>query len=144
VSGHSSQGADDSGPYQIDLSGQIPFATADLIFLRVAILRRTTLHDISNVHILAFQIDRGQHFRKQLSRTPYKRLPAQILFSTRSFADKHNLCCRVPLAKNRVRPFFVKSTLFTRSYLRGQFGQRLTHCVGGVFDVHSISLFCRA
>src|SRR3989344_6985409 len=95
------EGDDDFRPDDPYLRMQPGHTRIDFFGRRISIFRRPVLHDIGDVDIFAFQVDRREHLREKLSRRSHERLPLQIFVFSRRFADEHYIRIRAALPRHR-------------------------------------------
>src|ERR1700739_758420 len=88
------------GSDRIQLAIEIGRTGCDLIVGGCAVFRRAALHYVADVYVLALEAHRFNHLRQELSSTAHKRQPLNIFVMAGSLADKHELCMRIPYAKN--------------------------------------------
>ena len=116
---------DDSRTNSIDLPIKKRPTLLHLLWLRVPIPWRPTLHNIRDINIVSTQINSTDNLRKKLPRRPNKRNSLPIFFKPRSFPNKHQISAGITSTKNKIRPLLMKHTPSTFPKIRPNLGKRL-------------------
>ena len=85
-------------------------ADRDFLGLRIAVMRRTAFKHVDDRDVLpALQPDRLQRLREKLTALPDKRLPLEIFFRPRRFADHHDRAARSAVREHGAGPRFTET-----------------------------------
>jgi hypothetical protein len=95
-----SEGANKFRPDSVYLAFQKGKAGIDLVRLGVAVVRRPTLDDITNVYLTAFEFDGFDNARQKLAGCTDKGSALPIFLETGAFPDKNELGPGIAFTKN--------------------------------------------
>lgn len=102
LGGHRPKAADNFRPDAFELPEQERRTGGDLVLFWRAIARRTTLHDVADVHLLSGELNSLDNLGEQLPRSPYERQALKIFISPRSLTYEDESGLRSTGAKDDV------------------------------------------
>ena len=127
AAGDFAQQHDDPGPNQRHLLAQIVQARLGLVRLGIAVLRRTALDHVADVHVGALDADGVDHPRQQFARAADEGPAQPILLLPRALADEHQRGVGVALAGHDVAAVLAEPAFAAILQFLGKLGPRHAH-----------------
>lgn len=118
--GRVAQGDDEQRSDEPDLGHEPIRAGVDLASRRHTVVRRTTLDDVGDEHVVAVDLHRIQDFGKFLACLAHERTPRPVLRLTGALPDEHEVSLRMPLAEHHVRARVRQRALLANARILGQ------------------------
>ena len=129
LGGEVPQGDHHPGVDELELGLEIGPAGGDLVGLGVAVVGRAALDHVGDVDPAAVDADLLQHQPvEELARPAHERLPLQVLVTTGSLADEHQVGGRVADAEHHLGPMGRERAAQAAGRLPGQVGQIGPRC----------------
>jgi hypothetical protein len=95
-----SQEANDFRLYETNLVKKVGFTSLDLPLFRIPIGRRAAFQDITDKYVIPGKADMPNQSFQQSASPTHERSSLQVLFFSRSLADKDHIGRLIPFAKN--------------------------------------------
>jgi hypothetical protein len=92
---------------------QVSETCLDFILRRLAILRRSALDDVTDVHFFARKTNRLQDVREKYTGSADERSSSLIFRGSRAFANDYQSCCGRPFTGYRILPGLAQVTFRT-------------------------------